>query len=504
MILRRTMASFLMFFLILGSANLIFILQTFINYASTKHDAFADGLQAENIPPILVEGRKLGLYVQLLPAYIVEGTKPDISLKVRLFEADLNENISNVKYAILIGKFDPTADKGVMPLLVDTFYSEPGPLTLNIKPIDEGIHVDAPKTYDSEAWIADLETGAIDYGTSVVFDGGLYYIGVRIIGIGGPDQTFGENTPLFEAGLSIGYAINKMIEYQDKLHSVGVISYYDKISDLHFNSKNLTFSWSMPFNWDINNLKNQNIIVHQEIKIPRTMHDISNSLSYLGTINGMELPKNSIALDPFSSEESLTIHYILTKEQVLAFGKNVDPGTSEMHFTLSTDNKNILDQEEGKTTLLTDAGGILITIDWTPKHPNSLEEAKTKISFFDTYTALPIDKDVMYDLIILDLNGNEVFSRIELVARNGTDEQAVTFPDNDTYHLEINVRGFLVNQQDGGQQSTTLDVSRAGIARSIVNVPEFVAPLLLASAALVLLVLTSRRSFVSNNNWTRL
>jgi hypothetical protein len=460
----------------------------------TKHEAFADGLQAENIPPIAIEGHKLGLFVQLLPTYIVEGTRPHISLTVRLFESEVNENIPNVKYAITIGRFDLAAKEGIRPLVSDMFYSEPGPLILNISSIIEGVHVDAPKTYNSEAWIVDLETGAIDYGTSAVFEGGLYYIGVKIAGIGGPDQTFGENAPLFEAGLSIGYASNNDVRYQDESHSIGIISYYDKIRDFSFEESTLTFSWSMPFDWDVRRIENKDMIVHQEIKIPRTLYDISNSFSFEGTVNGIELPKNSIALDPFSFEDYMTIHYIITKQQILAISKSLHTGTSEMHLTLSAGDKNILEHpEEGKTLLLTDNGGILITIDWMPKHLEASVESKMQIRFFDTYSEQPLDKDILYDLSVLDLRGDQVISRIELIAKNGTDVQPVTFQNNDAYHVEINVKGFLLTEQNGTQQSTTLDVSRSGVARSIVNVPEFLSPLLLmASSALLVLILTSR------------
>jgi hypothetical protein len=53
-----------------------------------------------------------------------------------------------------------------------------------------------------------------------------------------------------------------------------------------------------------------------------------------------------------------------------------------------------------------------------------------------------------------------------LVAKNATDTQVVTFPSNDIYQIQLEIKQLL----KAGQ---TPDLTRNGIARGYVVVPEF-------------------------------
>jgi hypothetical protein len=74
---------------------------------------------------------------------------------------------------------------------------------------------------------------------------------------------------------------------------------------------------------------------------------------------------------------------------------------------------------------------------------------------------------VIYDMSILDANGNVVLKAQNLTAVNSTDSQIITFPADKIYQIEVNVKGVL----RGADAST--DTTRSGIARGYVVVPEF-------------------------------
>jgi hypothetical protein len=69
-------------------------------------------------------------------------------------------------------------------------------------------------------------------------------------------------------------------------------------------------------------------------------------------------------------------------------------------------------------------------------------------------------------MTILDKNGHPLITRQNLVAKNAADTQIVTFPSNAIYQIQLQIKGL----QKTGQ---TTDLTRNGIARGYVVVPEF-------------------------------
>jgi hypothetical protein len=106
--------------------------------------------------------------------------------------------------------------------------------------------------------------------------------------------------------LSVGdiYHYN-VTDKNNKKYGISLISYYDKIRGLNFDDANNTLSWAMPFNWDLNRLKNVKIFVHEEISIPRSA-GLTASRSYSGTINGVDISK-SIIIDTTKSDKDVFI-----------------------------------------------------------------------------------------------------------------------------------------------------------------------------------------------------
>ena len=94
-------------------------------------------------------------------------------------------------------------------------------------------------------------------------------------------------------------------------------------------------------------------------------------------------------------------------------------------------------------------------------------------------------------MVLLDKNGHTVTTKQNLVAKNATDTQIVTFPSNDIYQIQLEIKELL----KAGQ---TPDLSRNGLARGYVVVPEFpngVAILLIASIFTAVLIVQRKLLF---------
>ena len=77
-----------------------------------------------------------------------------------------------------------------------------------------------------------------------------------------------------------------------------------------------------------------------------------------------------MAVDPFSSKNYTTVHLLVNKLEILEFVKQhkIDTSDKVMLFTVSASPRRILDSLK---ELVTDNGGIYISLTWIPKlEPN--------------------------------------------------------------------------------------------------------------------------------------
>ena len=83
--------------------------------------------------------------------------------------------------------------------------------------------------------------------------------------------------------------------------------------------------FNMPFDWNIDRLKKANIFVHEEINIPKS-NAFTNTSSYSGTVNGLDITKN-IMLDNTDPKNDV-IHIMLTKDALLNLAERVNNNTT--------------------------------------------------------------------------------------------------------------------------------------------------------------------------------
>jgi hypothetical protein len=280
----------------------------------------------------------------------------------------------------------------------------------------------------------------------------------------------------------VGDVFTQSVEYGGQSYDTTIISYYDQVQDFNFNAGEKQFSWSMPFDWNVSRIQGTNIFVHEEVKVPKSLAGIGDSFSFVATANGNRLSSKMLAIDPYSSEQYLTLHYLINKNDIINMAGQVPEGTSEMTFTLApaTD-----ENAQTTTELFTENGAIKVRAEWTPSQLSADTESTLTLSFFDGYAGAKISDDVNYNLRILDHNGTQIYSKSDLVAEGGTGKQTIDFPNNENYRMEVEITGIT---QDGQSDRT-----RNGIARGTVVVPEFPAGALIAVAGVLGAVIMAQR-----------
>lgn len=415
--------------------------------------AMADGIFEENLPPATVGDRVASLYTKISPPILTSDTMQNAFFQLRLFDSKTGNNITNVNYFLTITKADKL-------LLRELFYSKEGPLSLKFEPGEGPIKVFGSTEPFLGGWTS--ETGQLTVSGPVLSEGGLYHFGIEIFGIDNVRNIFvPENAPRFDSYLSIGdvFATNLTQNYNTTL-----ISYYDRIQNFTFEPNDLEAKWAMPFDWNVSRIRSQNIFVHEEIKFPKSFSEFSNSTIFSGTVNGQPLVGRSLAIDPFTSENALIIHFLLNKNDILKFAENqavLGISNDSMKFTIRPQGNQ---SQETSEDIVTDTGGIHASLLWNP-NPPVIGENALGLNFSDALSGNRLNADVNYDLSVKTGNGKEIVSQDNNTAINGISNQTLSLPSEGTFNLEVEVKSLKVVNQ------TLPDTTRNGIARGFVVVP---------------------------------
>jgi hypothetical protein len=418
------------------------------------HNALADGLFEENLPPASVGDREASLYTKINPPILTSDSKQDAFFELRLFDANTDETIKFVSYFITVEKDDQL-------LMRDLFHSSQGPLKLKINPSNsETVSVFGSTEPFLGGWTS--ETGDITINGPLLLEGGLYHFGIEIFGIDNPRNIFKpENAPRFDSWLSIGDVYRDNVIDGGNKYNISLISYYDRIQDFKYNPDESNMSWIMPFNWDLKRIQDNNIFVHEEIKIPKTFTKFSEANSFNALVNGNPLIGRSIALDPFTEEKNFIVHLLLNKADIIKIAQKLNNTNDKiMTFNLSPAEQKLV---ETTSEVVSDRGGILVQFTWMDKIISN-QDTNLQLRFSDALSTKEINGDIKYDIIVYDKSGNKIVTKLDLIAQNATDSQVIKFPSKGIYQMELNIKGITY------PDSTTPDETRNGIARGTVVV----------------------------------
>src|SRR5262249_39421254 len=118
-------------------------------------------------------------------------------------------------------------------------------------------------------------------------------------------------------------------------YNTTLVSYYDKASGFRLDPSGQTFSWNMPFDWNASRIKAApTFLVHEELRMPKSMPGFGSTNSFTATVNGQTLPSKLLLVDPYSYPNAVVVHYLLGKTDVANIADKLT-GQKEMNFTLA-------------------------------------------------------------------------------------------------------------------------------------------------------------------------
>lgn len=354
--------------------------------------SFGHGVGGETLPPIDIGDRSATIYVSVEPP-IYDPLVDEKRILIKFFDADTEQIIENVHYKIKISNQDDVFE--------DTFFDEIGFLILNFQKTNSNdISIDAIKEPTTNAWMKNVDNPIVI--KSPLFDqGGLYYLDVEILGYDTTDNLLDE--PLvFNAAVSVASKSTHNVTGLDKnSYNIGITSYFDSIDDFEYDSENKEISFSMPFTWTEQYIK-QIEIVHDELHIPKTFAELLVT-KYDVTINDIPLTSSSIVVDDYSEQDRL-VHAILHQPFLQSIKDRASQvSDSKIHFVFKP-SKEIELPLAGHTTSVE----YNVNLWWEPVTIKSNQLTKFFVDVNEIYPVVKNQDSIFYDFI-LEKDGNEIF-----------------------------------------------------------------------------------------------
>ncbi|MBI5859206.1 MAG: peptidase [Nitrosarchaeum sp.] len=426
---------------------------------------YGDGLTQENLPPASVGNRDASLFIKISPPILTKNTVGDKFLELRLFDAKTGETIQHTSFFV-------TVDKDGKLLMRDLFHTHSGNLTIKIQ--SEDIDVNDVIVYGDEEPFQGGWTSTNDQITvkaPILLDAGLYHFEIEIFGIDNDRIIFiPSDAPRFDSWLSVGDVFNQVVSTGGKSYDLSVTSYYDKINNFNYDQTKKSVSFSMPFNWDTSRLEKQNVFVHQEIHFPTSFKEFSQAGTYKATVNGFPVTGRMLIADPYSMDNTLILHFLLSKENIFDIAKTIKSGTKTMEFSLSPDTGLI--PEKNSFDVKFDSGAFA-RVQYDSKLISG-EKIPFEITFFDKDNKLL--KWVTYGYRIEDSSGTTIYESKNtnpntpgILLTEGIDKPEFNFKSVGKYKMTLAIfsHGLDNLQTFSGISNTSFDIGSGSASNQI-------------------------------------
>ena len=345
-------------------------------------NVYGHGIGYEVLPPVQLGNKMVSL--EVTSSQYENPDNPDREIQFSLFNVEDGITIRDTTYHII-------ASKGDKQLFDETFATRDGIFVFVLEGDDsEEIIITKEEQGSFFDSIIGLNKEIIHVKGSPFKSGGLYKFDVEIT----TAESFSNklNPPLeFDVGLSIPDRV--FFDINDPnfgRQAMSVVTYYDEISDFRYDPEIRGISFSMPFEWNEENI-NQTSVVHEEITFSKSFGDLLVA-DYFTTVNDLEMPQRVITIDEFSEKQRI-VHIVLNQNDLYNILENQNANNNDMRFML-------IPAENSSLSTVTGNGQYRITVDWTPKEIRSNSETTFLFSITDVFLKnRPVSVDYELSLI---------------------------------------------------------------------------------------------------------
>ena len=461
--------------------------------ATILPEAFGHGLGGDQAEPLSFGDTEVTVSTQLSPSDITVGDIDSANMQVRFFDVQTDENLEKVTYRIEVWQSGELLARNL-------FYDLDGRLDVKIKPLEncDEINLHECSTYGGSEHVSapgalfvhgeacndeNLDICGRPSITGPIFvNGGLYKIRVDIEAATSP-RTVLANLLSYETFVSVAQDQNFSFQTANAEEVPVVIkTYYDEVDNFEFNNSDNSISFDMPFDWspDYVNLVQ---VVHEEVRVPKTFAPYADGKQFKGYVNGVEIDQRALLNDPYSSEDTNIVHFLITKSDLEKINETLGPSNYDKP---KMDLKLVPLAETSKSSTefyLVDTTNYeqvptTVNIAWDGKY-GANQEIPFEFTFFDDNRDLI--KDVRYAYVVLDENDNEIArndgidpANPGIVSIEGLDVQRIYVPSTGQIRVDILVygTGFDYDPTYAGIGSAIIEIGPGSPNTSTPSVPE--------------------------------
>ena len=411
--------------------------------------SFGHGLGTETMPPVMIGGTEATLEV-------ASTTSLDTGIRqitITLFKTEFGGMINDVSFEVELIKNEKI-------LFKNNFERDDGILIMNLVPSE-----------DSEVQIFNQETFASFFGLTsdqfnlqgkVFEDGGLYKFNVKILTINSYDNVLSEPVK-YDLGISIPettyYEIN---DRNFGMQELGVITYFDQISEFTYDQETRQIEFSFPFQWDQKTI-DQTSVIHEEVQIPKSFGDLLVS-KFDVTLNEIDLPESAINIDDFTGGKRI-VHVVVSQNELQEIFSSNQFNADNIVLKFQPNENSI------PLSGVTENGQFKINL-WWENEMRSNSDAKLGYDILDTFLMdSPIS--VPYELKLF-------YNEKELLKKTGISTGSKTQSDGFEFFIPSDVSGILVAKFEnlGGNKLANLEfpilVNRITTAENQYFIPNWV------------------------------
>ncbi len=413
--------------------------------------AFGHGIGGDQAEPISFEGMEVTVRTDITPADLTIGSIDDVNLKIRFFDLLTDNTLEKVTYRVEIWKNE---------LLAGTsFYDDDGILYVEVRPTadcddvvlwrctiyggsEHSLSVEALYVQGLECNDDNLDACARPTITGPVFDrGGLYNIKIDITGATSPKALVAERLS-YDTFVSIAQEQDFLISTAHAQEvPVVVKTYYDDVKNFAFDASDNSITFDMPFDWSPDYV-DLVPVVHEEIQIPSSFAPYARGTQFTGYVNGIELGQRALLNDPYTTDDTNIIHFLVSQTELLKINDALGPehhANKNMNFRLVPSDgasKNfaefyLVDTVNFEPTPTT------VQLSWDSTH-GAGQTVPFEFAFFDSDRQLV--RDVWYAYSVSDESGQELSSS---VARDPDNPAILSSEGIDVQDIHVKSEGLL-------------------------------------------------------------
>jgi hypothetical protein len=432
---------------------LLILLFVSVSILLTTTNVYGHGVGSEIFPAVVLNGKQVSLEVSSSPNNLDKNDEQQISIS--LIDFDSKITLRDVTFLI-------KSSHGEQFLFEKEFQSDNGFLVFNfISENTETIQVQEQNDGNYFASLLGLDSKMINVKGPKLSDGGLYKFDISIITADGYSKKL--DVPLhFKAGISIPQKSNHKIDHPIfGSQIINTVTYYDEIKNFQYDVKSKQITFSMPFEWSVNNI-NQTTVIHEELVIPKTFGDLLVS-GFSMYVNGIKLPDEIVTIDDFFSEGRV-VHFIISQKELWNIYNN-NTNQNGINFLIKPNSDDI------KLSSVTENGQFKILVYWEPQNLQSNSKATIYFDITDIFlknrpVAVNYDFSITQnDKIIFKQNGLSNDSK----EKHNTAE--FTIPNDVSGIVHLNFQ----NLGDNNLAKTSIPIVINNIThKSDISIPEWI------------------------------